>query len=193
MYAPDSFAPPIQEAILLNPTCTYPKPGGVNASASALEWNKSAIWSEARAEFAAALTESVSPPLPVTVAVTKGYAVREIERDRERRSRRRREREDEDEKKKNKLTILSQNFQKQKTRKKKQIDRAVTSALAEGYTTLREPATLSNNNGKPFNATLQKMIGKVSWVFVFHGVAGSIFFIMVSPFLLLRNDINLLA
>lgn len=47
----------------------------------------------------------------------------------------------------------------------KQIDRAVTSALAEGYTTLREPATLSNNNGKPFNATLQKAIGKVSWVF----------------------------
>ena len=90
MYAPDSFAPPIQEAILLNPTCTYPKPGGVNASASALEWNKSAIWSEARAEFAAALTESVSPPLPVTVAVTKGYAVREIERDRERMRMRRR-------------------------------------------------------------------------------------------------------
>lgn len=38
----------------------------------------------------------------------------------------------------------------------------MTSALAEGYTTLREPATLSNNNGKPFNATLQKAIGKVS-------------------------------
>ena len=78
VYAPDSFAPPIQEAILLNPTCTYPKPGGINASASALEWNKSAIWSEARAEFAAALAESVSPPLPVTVAVTKGYAVRKF-------------------------------------------------------------------------------------------------------------------
>ena len=76
VYAPDSFAPPIQEAILLNPTCTYPKPGGLNATAAALEWNKSAIWSEARAELAAALAETVSPPLPVTVAVTKGYAVR---------------------------------------------------------------------------------------------------------------------
>jgi hypothetical protein len=43
----------------------------------------------------------------------------------------------------------------------------VTSALAEGYTTLREPATLSNNNGKPFNATLQKAIGKVSLFFIF--------------------------
>ena len=50
-----------------------------------------------------------------------------------------------------------------------QLDRAVTSALAEGYTTLREPATLSNNNGKPFNATLQKAIGKVSELrFLFH-------------------------
>jgi len=64
-------------------------------------------------------------------------------------------------------THFSQTFNKQKTRK--QIDRAVTSALAEGYTTLREPATLSNNNGKPFNATLQKAIGKVSlsWRFSF--------------------------
>lgn len=43
----------------------------------------------------------------------------------------------------------------------------MTSALAEGYTTLREPATLSNNNGKPFNATLQKAIGKVSLFFIF--------------------------
>ena len=43
----------------------------------------------------------------------------------------------------------------------------MTSALAEGYTTLREPATLSNNNGKPFNATLQKVIGKVRVVLFF--------------------------
>lgn len=43
----------------------------------------------------------------------------------------------------------------------------MTSALAEGYTTLREPVTLSNNNGKPFNATLQKAIGKVRSRFLY--------------------------
>lgn len=75
------------------------------------------------------------------------------------RERIRRERgEDEKEKKTKGKNSRFFNFNKKNI---KQIDRAVTSALAEGYTTLREPATLSNNNGKPFNATLQKAIGKV--------------------------------
>lgn len=114
VYAPDSYAPPIQEAILLNPTCTYPKPGGVNATAAALEGNKTAAVTELRQTLAAALAESVAQPLPLGVAVTKGYA----------------------------------------------IDRAVTAALAEGYSAFREPRTLSNNNGQPYNATLQKEINK---------------------------------
>lgn len=65
----------------------------------------------------------------------------------------------------------------------KKIDRAVTSALAEGYTTLREPATLSNNNGKPFNATLQKAIGKVRLRFFD--------FFLLPSFLKLENDHSL--